>query len=54
MINWILRFFIGNVSDELLKLKVKQMEKEILSNHRVMQSHINTLQRQINKLKETK
>ena len=52
MINWILRFFIGNVSDSLLKLEVKQLHKKILSNHRIMESHIGTLQRQIDKLKD--
>jgi hypothetical protein len=54
MINWILRLFVGNYSDDLLKLEVKQLQREILSNHRVMESHVATLQRQINKLKDTK
>lgn len=52
MINWILKLLIGNNSDELLKLEVKQLQKELLSNHRIMESHVGTLQRQIDKLKD--
>jgi chaperonin cofactor prefoldin len=40
------------IKNYLFDTKLQQLRREILSNHRIMESRINTLQRQIDKLKE--